>query len=87
MAELKIWSELMSNLLKAKKSWIWNFPTEECRTFVWGTVFMRHIMNQNLEIFDLHDHLFEMDFVECGNDRMSTCGNYKDWCHQEQFSL
>ena len=39
---------------------------------------MRHIMNQNLEIFDLHDHLFEMDFVEYGNDRMSTCGNYKD---------
>ena len=39
MADLKIWSELMSNLLKAKKSWIWNFPTEECRTFVWGTVF------------------------------------------------
>ena len=40
--------------------------------------FMRHIMNQNLEIFDLHDHFFEMDFVECGNGKMSTCGNYKD---------
>ena len=81
-----IWTDV--EFIESKKSPEFGFfPTEECRTYVWGTVFMRHIMNQNLEIFDLHDHLFEMDFVECGNDRMSTCGNYKDWYHQEQFSL
>ena len=32
-----IWTDV--EFIESKKSWIWNFPTEECRTFVWGTVF------------------------------------------------
>ena len=78
LAILKILSELMSNLLKAKNPEFGIFQLRNVEHLFEEQFFMRHIMNQNLEIFDLHDHLFEMDFVECGNDRMSTCGNYKD---------